>query len=98
MLAKTLVSSSTVTPDAHEANTFYLTLTGDATIGAPINGADGEHITLQLAAGGHAVTWGAGWNFGTAGQPILSADKTDIISAVYRQTAADWYAGFIPGF
>lgn len=98
VVAKTLVYSLTIVPDAHEANTFYLTLTGDATIDAPINGADGEHISLQLTSGGHAVTWGAGWNFGTAGQPTLSTDKTDIISAVYRQTAADWYAGFTAGF
>lgn len=99
VLVATIPFAATVTPNAGEANTFYLSLDDSCTINAPISGADGEAIRLELTSNNHPVTWGAGWNFGTAGEPVLSSSgKTDIISAVYRQTAADWYAGFIPGF
>ena len=95
---KTLDFDSVVTPDAGEANTFYLTLTGDCTINAPINGIDGGHVTLELTSAGFNVTWGNGWNFGTSGVPVLTDGKTDIISAIYHQTTAEWYAGLTPGF
>jgi hypothetical protein len=95
----TIPFASSVTPDAGAANTFYLTLDDSCTINAPVNGADGESIRLELTGNGHVVTWGAGWNFGTAGPPVLSGGgKTDVISAVYRQAVADWYTGYIPGF
>lgn len=95
----TLQFASTIDMDAAEANTFYLELTGDCTIHAPVSGADGEHITLELISNGHTVTWGNGWNFGSNGVPNLSpGGLTDVISAVYRESATDWYAGFVPGF
>jgi hypothetical protein len=87
-----------VTPDASEGNVFYLTLTGNCTINAPVNSADAEHITLGLTSGGFAVTWGPGWNFGDAGEPQLSSDKTDVISAVYRASSTEWHAGYTTGF
>lgn len=88
-----------IAPDAGEANTFYLEMTGDCTINAPVNGVDGQHITLEIKSNGHHVTWGSGWNFGTNGNPDLSdSGLTDIISGVYRESAAHWYAGFVPGF
>jgi hypothetical protein len=96
---KTLEFASTITPNAGTANTFYLTLTGNCTINAPVSGSDGEHITLELTSNGHTVTWGSGWNFGDSGTPDLSGGGlTDIISAVFRESVADWYAGFTPGF
>ena len=99
VIAATLISEPSITPDAGEANTFSLSLDQSVTINAPINGTNGEHITLMLTGNGHSVTWGAGWNFGTAGPPVLSGGgKTDVISAVYRQTISDWYTGYIPGF
>lgn len=91
--------ASVVAPDAGLANTFYLTMTGNCTINAPVNGSDGEHITLEIIANGHSVTWGNGWNFGDAGEPTLSSGgQTDIISGVYRVSTTDWYSGFTPGF
>lgn len=96
---KTLDFMSTVTPDAHDGNVFYLTLIADCTINAPINGEDGQHLTLELTSNGFSVTWGEGWNFGTVGNPVLtSGGKTDIISAVYRTEKTDWFAGWSPGF
>lgn len=97
--AMTLQFDSVVWPDARTANTFYLTMTGDCTINAPVNGKDGEHITLELISNGHAVTWGNGWNFGLAGLPSLSpGGETDIISSVYTEVTAEWLSGFTAGF
>ncbi len=90
--------ASVVTPDAKSGNVFYLTLTGPCQINAPVNGVDGQHITLELASGGFSVTWGTGWNFGAGGTPELSSAKTDIISAVCKEPAAEWWAGFTSGF
>lgn len=95
----TLAMADTIVPDASVANTFYLTLTGDTTIIAPVNAVDGQHVTLEIIANGHTVTWGNGWNFGSAGVPTLSTGGlTDVVSAVYRESTAKWLAGFTAGF
>ena len=95
----TLDFANLITPDASQGNMFYLTLTADCTINAPVNAANGQQITLELTSNGYGVTWGSGWNFGNAGLPVLSGGgKTDIVSSYYRQTAATWYAGFTSGF
>lgn len=96
--AVNLVFDSVIVPNAEQGNTFYLTLTGDCSIAAPINGADGEHITLELTSNGHTVTWGNGWNWGDPGVPVLSPSATDVISAIYNEASAQWFAGFTPGF
>jgi len=97
--AITLQFAAEVFLDANEANTFRLTMTGDCIIHAPVNGTDGEHITLELVSNGHAVTWGNGWNFGLAGVPTLSSGgQTDIISSVYDELSAEWLSGFTAGF
>lgn len=94
-----LLFASTVTIDASAGNVFYLTMTADCTIDAPVNGSDGEHITLEISSAGHDVTWGSGWDFGDAGTPVLSTDGTaDIVSGYYKETAASWRAGFTTGF
>lgn len=90
--------SSSITIDAKKANVFDLVLTGDCTINSPINGADGEHITLRITAGGHTVTWGTGWDFGTPGTPTLTSGKSDIVSAVWKESDTKWWAGASPGF
>lgn len=96
--AVNLTFDSVIVPNAEQGNTFYLTLTGDCSIAAPINGADGEHITLELTSNAHSVTWGNGWNWGEPGVPVLSTSGTDVISAIYNEASAQWYAGFTPGF
>jgi hypothetical protein len=94
----TLDYQAVVTPDASTGNVFYLTLAGNAVINAPVNGVNGEHVTIGLTSAGHVVTWGNGWNFGDAGLPDVTAGKTDIISAVYRESTNEWLAGYTPGF
>lgn len=89
----------TITIDASQGNMFYLTLTGDCVMMAPINGSDGEHITIDLTSNGHSVSWRTGWDFGDAGTPVLSgAGKSDVISAYYKTAVAKWRAGFATGF
>ncbi len=95
---KVLEFSSVVTPGAKDGNVFYLTMTGDCVLNAPVDGVDGEHVTIGITSNGHVVTWGNGWNFGDAGLPVLSPAKTDIVSAVYRESQTVWLAGFTPGF
>ena len=97
---QTIEFASVITPNAGGANTFYLTMTGNCTINAPVNGSDGEHINLELTSNGHTVTWGPGWNWGANGEPDLSTTPglTDMISAVWRELSNDWVAGFTPGF
>jgi hypothetical protein len=91
--------SSVITPDVMQGNVFYLTMTGDCTINSPINGQDGQHITLEIKSNGYTATWGTGWDFGDAGTPALSGSgKSDIISGYYNRAAASWRAGFTPGF
>lgn len=94
-----LAFASTITPDASEGNVFYLTMTGDCTINAPINGSDGQHITLEVSSAGHTVSWRSGWDFGDGGLPVLSTGgQADIVSAYYKETDASWRAGFATGF
>lgn len=94
-----LAFASSITPNASDGNVFYLTMTGDCTINAPINGSDGQHITLEVSSGGHAVTWRSGWDFGDGGVPVLSSGgQADIISAYYKETSSSWRAGFATGF
>lgn len=94
----TLPYASVITPNAEAGNVFYLTLAGACTINAPSGGMDGQHITMELTSNGFPVTWGPGWDFGGLGFPVLSPDKTDIISAVFRELFAEWHAGYTLGF
>lgn len=94
----TVAYAPAVTPDATAGNVFYLTLYGACVINAPSGGMNGQHITMELTSNGFPVTWGPGWDFGGIGIPVLSPDKTDIISAVFRQPFAEWHAGSTLGF
>jgi hypothetical protein len=97
--AVTLGFTSTIMPDVSMANVFYLTMTDDCVINAPTGGADGQHITLEIVSNGHSVTWGNGWNFGSAGEPSLSpGGLEDIVSAIYKESKSEWRAGYSAGF
>lgn len=96
---KQLTFASVITPNAFDGNMFYLTMTADCTINVPVNGADGQHITLEITSNGHSASWGSGWDFGDAGAPSLSGvGKSDIVSAYFREAVASWRAGFTSGF
>jgi hypothetical protein len=88
----TLAWASTVTPDAALGGHFRCTLAGATTIDAPVSPQDGQKITFELiqdATGGRTVTWGTGFQFGTAGTPALSSApaKRDLAGFVYSAAA-----------
>lgn len=97
-LVVSLTSAAFVVIDARAGNTFRLYLTTDCVLNAPINGLDGQHITLELTSNGYSVEWGPGWNFGAAGYPLLSPTRTDVISSYFSESVPEWRAGFTPGF
>lgn len=90
--------SGEIVIDASLGNVFYMNLTANSLIDAPINGQDGQHITLEITSNGWPVTWGPGWDFGAIGIPVLSPTGTDIISAVFKAPFAEWHAGYTLGF
>jgi hypothetical protein len=79
----TLAYTATVTPDARAGNVLILVMTGDCTVNPPADGVLGQLVRLWLTSAGHAVTWGTGWNWGTAGEPSLSGSGSDTIVAEY---------------
>lgn len=95
----TLTDGATVTIDADVSNNFQLTLGGNRTIANPTNMRKGGVINLVLrqdGTGSRTVTWGAKWDFGAAGTPVLStgANKVDFVSAYYNATADKLLAAF----
>ncbi|MBP7501152.1 MAG: hypothetical protein KA784_00030 [Aquabacterium sp.] len=95
----TLTDGATVAIDANLSNNFQLTLGGNRTIDNPTNLRKGGVIHLvvrQDATGSRTVTWGAKWDFGSAGTPVLStaANKVDLVTAYYNGTADKLLATF----
>jgi hypothetical protein len=82
-----LVDGSTVTPNFGAGINFSLTLGGNRTIANPTNpkvGQSGVFAVIQDGTGSRTVTWGSGWDFGSAGTPTLStaAGKIDLVSYI----------------
>lgn len=97
-LVVSLNSAAYIVIDARAGNVYRLYLTTDCVLNAPINGLDGQHITLELTSNGYSVEWGPGWNFGNAGYPLLSPTRTDVISSYFSESVPEWRAGFTSGF
>ena len=91
-----LTFGSNIAVVASEGNDFRVTLTSSAaTIENPSSPTDGQQIKFQItqdATGSRTVTWGAIYDFGTAGAPALStaANATDIIGFVYNAAKSKW--------
>lgn len=99
----TITYAATITPSAAAANAFRVTLAGSPTINVPSGGADGQQVQLELiqdGAGPRTVTWGTGWDWGSAGAPTLStaAGATDLIVARYSSAAGKWLAASSLGY
>jgi hypothetical protein len=84
--------SSTVTLPS-TANVLTLTLTGSCTINAPSSGVNGQSIQFRLTPSTNTVTWGTGWDWGTAGTPTLGTSGWNWIQMTYDGAASDWAAG-----
>lgn len=86
----TLTDAATIAVDASQGNDFRVTLTGNRTMGAPSNPADGQMIMFELtqdAVGSRIVTWDAVYNFGANGAPALSTAPNIIDQVGFKYNA-----------
>ncbi len=78
----------------NESNTFFVTLTGNATLGFPVKGQPGQSgliYVYQDGSGSHTLSYVSCWNFsgGTAPTATTTANAVDIISYNVRTVAGD---------
>lgn len=103
-----LAFASTILVNAALGNVFTLTLTASTgTAGVPSNPVSGQVIEFDIAqdgTGSRTVAWAGGaggYEFGTAGAPVLStaAGATDLVAFRYSAAKARWlYLGASLGF
>lgn len=78
----------------NESNTFFVTLTGNATLDFPVKGQPGQSgliYVYQDGSGSHTLSYVSCWNFsgGTAPTATTTANAVDIISYNVRTVAGD---------
>lgn len=96
--ALTFVASGTTLVSAAAGNVFSLALTASTTtLGTPSGGTDGQAIRIRVAqpsSGGPYTLagYGTGYDFGAAGQPVLStgASKVDVLGFEYNASLSKW--------
>lgn len=104
-----LTDASVVAVSALLGNDFELTMTaavgGSRQIAMPTGLTDGQKILFDFtqppSGGPCAVTWAAGYSFGTAGQPSLStgAGRNDLLAFRYKSAkSACQFLGPASGF
>ncbi len=87
----TVAFASTVTLPV-TTNVLSLTLTGACTVNAPSSANDGDLLRVRIiGANTYAVTWGTGWDWGTAGAPTPLGPR-DRIVAEYVESDTVWDA------
>lgn len=103
--ASVLTFGSSIAVDASLANTFNLTLTASTgTLANPTNAVEGQVIRFRITQGSGApfsIAYGSAYNFGAAGQPVLSttAGAVDILAFEYVSSLSAWcYIGAGLGF
>lgn len=93
----TLTYSATTNTDASLSNWFRVTLTGNVTLANPTNGTDGQRVTweiIQDATGSRTVSLGSEFAFSTdipSYTATVTANKRDMLTAVYNSSASKWY-------
>lgn len=89
----TLSYSATVTPDASVAKNFKLTMTGDAALAIPTNGATGNRLFLEITASGadRTLTLNGSYRLttGTSATIVIPNSKSQFIGLRYNGTS--WY-------
>lgn len=86
----TLTFASTVELGAALGNVFALTMTGACTLASPTGGTDGQVIRLRVTSNGHALTYGAAYQFGSGGQPSLSSSGLDVLAFEFVTALSAW--------
>jgi hypothetical protein len=86
----TLTYSGTVTPDANTAKSFKLTMTGDAALAIPTNGAEGNRLFIAVTASGadRTLTLNGSYRLttGTSATIVIPNTKTQYIGLRYNGT------------
>lgn len=87
----TLSYSATVTPDASVAKSFKLSMTGDATLAVPTNGAEGNRLFIAVTASGadRTLTLSGSYRLttGTSATIVIPNTKTQYIGLRYNGSA-----------
>lgn len=100
-----LTFGTTIAIDASLGNTFRVTLTASATLGAPTNPVDNQKIIVEVkqdATGNRTLAYNAAYQFTTGlPSPTLStaANAVDILVFIYNSTSAKWrFMGALLGY
>jgi hypothetical protein len=100
-----LADAATIAVDASQGNDFRVTISGNHTVGTPVNPADGQKITLQVTQGSggpYTLSWDTGYQFSAAlAQPTLSttAGQTDLLGFIYNAAKGKWlFVALLGGF
>ena len=103
--SSTLAFGSSIAVNAALGNTFNLTLTASTgTLANPANPIEGQVIRFRITQGSgapYSLAYGTAYNFGAAGQPVLSttAGAVDILAFEYVASLSVWcYVGAGLGF
>lgn len=91
----TVTESPTTAIDSSLGNNFILTLTGNRTVAAPSNAADGHRMLLLVAqdgTGNRTLTWNSIFLFENGLAPTLAtaAAAIDMFIMVYNSALAKW--------
>lgn len=93
-----LQEAATIITDASRGNAFQVTLTGNRTLGAPVNVfADGQSCMwcfVQDGTGNRTITLNAIFVFGstvTSFALSTAAGAIDYMAAIYRQAINKWH-------
>ena len=91
----TLTDAATITLNAALGNLFRVTLGGNRTLASPTGGTDGQLIRVEVTqdgTGGRTLAYGAAYDLGAAGAPVLSTagGARDTLGFAYDATAAKW--------
>lgn len=95
-----LLEAATINLNAAAGTTFRVTLTGNRTLAAPINPADGQEIVIEVTQDGTGsrtltfTTGAGGFAYGTDVTGITlstAAGRTDYIRARYSASRNRWH-------
>lgn len=100
-----LTYNTSIAVNAALSNVFSVTLTGNnGVLANPTGGVDGQVIRFRITqgtGGNFTISYGTAYDFGAAGQPVLSttANKVDVLSFEYNAALSKWcYFGAGLGF
>jgi hypothetical protein len=105
LTAQSVAYAATIQYDLSTGDFFETTLTGNLTLGTPLNPVDGQRILIRLrqdGVGSRTLAFGGVWRFGTDLPSVTlttTINKTDYLGAVYHGGDTKWdVIAFIKGF